>query len=147
MTLRRHAFPVTWRHGVLASSVMLGACATGGSHIPRALQGYEVLVPGRDTTSHALAVALRDRGLRVRREVRGGGRPTAALILFTFRDPPATAGLTSTWLHARLFDTRSGAMLGAAMLRLDSLGLDARGRALLLVDSLLLRSVSPEPSP
>ena len=123
--------PVTWRLGVLAS-VVLSACATGSAGVPRALQGYDVLVPGRDTVSHAFAAALRDRGFRVRREVRGGGRPTAALIYFTFREPLQP----HNWLHARLFDTRTGVLLGAAMLRLDSLGLDARSRATLLVDSL-----------
>ena len=121
----------TWRVGVVAS-VALWACATGSAGIPRALQGYDVLVPGGDTVSHAFAAALRDRGFRVRREVRGGGRPTAALIYFTFREPQQS----HNWLHARLFDTRTGVLLGAAMLRLDSLGLDARSGATLLVDSL-----------
>jgi hypothetical protein len=114
------------------ASVALSACATGGAGIPRALQGYDVLVSGRDTVSDAFAAALRDRGFRVRREVRGGGRPTAALIYFTFREPQQS----HNWLHARLFDTRSGVLLGAALVRLDSLGPDARARAALLVDSL-----------
>ena len=127
------------RLAVLASFIGLSACSTV-TRLPRALQGYEVLVTGRDSVSQALAVAFRDRGLRVRREVRGGGRPTAVLIHFTFQEPPVSQGLSTehgTWLHARLFDTRSGVVLGAAMLRLDSLGWSARQRATALVDSLV----------
>lgn len=50
--------------------------------------------------------------------LRGGGGPTAALIHFTFRDMPSAAG---TSLHVQLADTRTGAVVAAAALTLDSL--------------------------
>ena len=66
---------------VLLCAVLLG-CAT--HRIPEPLRGYEVLVEGRDEQSVELARALRASGFRVRDHVRGGGRPTLALIYFTF---------------------------------------------------------------
>jgi hypothetical protein len=112
----------TWRLGVLAPCI----AACGASRIPVSLRGYEILVERRDPQGAELARALRDYGFRVRGAVRGGSRPTAALVFFTFREPgPGTA----PWLHLRLADTRTGAIVGAAMIPLDSVGATPRARA------------------
>ena len=52
------------------------------------------------------------------RRVRGGSGPTAVLIYFTFSDPGPGQPL---WFHIRLADTRSGEIVGAATIPLDSL--------------------------
>src|SRR5207248_3173494 len=79
------------------------------------------------------------------RVTRGGSGPTAYLLTFMFRetDPPAL-----TWLHVRLADTRTGAIVAAVSAPLDSLGASAGERARAIVDSLaanpaLRRAVSP----
>src|SRR5205823_1423840 len=86
-----------------------------------------------------------DRWVGVRTRVRGGGRPTAYLFAFIFREtePPAV-----TWLHVRLADTRTGAIVAAVSAPLDSLGASAGERARAIVDSLaanptLRRAIAP----
>ncbi len=81
----------------------------------------------------------------MRSRVRGGGRPTAYLVAFIFREtePPAL-----TWLHVRLADTRTGAIVAAVSAPLDSLGPSAEQRARAIVDSLaanpaLRRALAP----
>jgi hypothetical protein len=119
-------------------AVVLGC---GGARIPPRLRGYEIVVERRDPQAVELARAMQGYGFRVRPAVRGGSRPTAALIFFTFRDPEA---LPPLWLHVRLADTRTGVIVGAAMIPLDSVGPDPRARAQAAVRALL---ANPVPTP
>jgi hypothetical protein len=100
---------------------------------PSALRGYEILITRRDSLGQGVAEGLRHRGFTVRREVRGGSRPTAYLLTFTFQEaePPAL-----TWLHVRLADTRTGTVVAAVSAPLDSLGATTLDRARAIVDSL-----------
>ncbi len=111
--------------------VFLLAC--GASRVPPALRGYNVLVEEKDAQSVELARAMREQGIKVRPKVRGGSGPTAALIYFTFSDPGPGQPL---WFHIRLADTRSGAIIGAATIPLDSLLSTPRARALAAVRAL-----------
>ena len=117
------------RGGVLAVCAVClwgGAAGCGASRIPASLRGYEILVERRDAQGAELARALREYGFRVRGVIRGGNRPTAALIFFTVREPgPGTA----PWLHLRFADTRTGEIVGAAMIPLDSVAPTTRARA------------------
>ena len=106
-------------------------CAT--HRIPSTLRGYDVLVEGTDAQSLELARAMREYGFHVRQKVRGGSRPTAALIHFTFREPGADQ---PTWLHIRLADTRSGLIVGAGAVPLDSATKTPRARATAVVQAL-----------
>lgn len=115
---------------VLASLLILG-CVT--HHIPQTLRGYDVLVEGKDEQSLELARAMRDYGFRVRDRVRGGSRPTLALIHFTFSEPGPGE---PSWLYIRLADTRSGVIVGDAAVPLDSLD-TARARAIAVVRTML----------
>jgi hypothetical protein len=101
-----------------------------------------------------LAQGLARRGFTVRDRVRGGGRPTAYLFAFTFHetDFPGQGGQGGqgglTWLHVRLADTRTGAIVAAVSVPLDSLAAPLAGYAGAVVDSLvasatLRRSQSP----
>ena len=110
--------------GVVALSVVFAAC--GASRIPGSLRGYDILVEQAvDPQTAELARAMREHGFRVLRAVKGGSRPTAALISFTFQE----AGPGSVpWLYLRLADTRTGAIVGAAGIPLDSV-LTPRARA------------------
>jgi hypothetical protein len=94
--------------------------------VPAPLRGYDVLVEGRDAQSRELARAMRGYGFHVREKVRGGSRPTAALIYFTFSDPGPGQ---PSWLHVRLADTRSGVIVGTAAVQLDSQVTTPRARA------------------
>jgi len=115
---------------MLLCALVVG-CAT--HRIPEPLRGYEVLVEGRDEQSVELARALRASGFRVRDHVRGGGRPTLAVIHFLFSDP----GLDQpTWFHVRLADTRSGVIVGAGTVLLDSSVVTPRARAKAAVQAL-----------
>ena len=116
---------------VLLCAVLV-ACAT--HRIPEPLRGYEVLVEGRDEQSVELARALRASGFRVRDHVKGGGRPTLALIYFTFSDPGPEQ---PTWFHLRLADTRSGVVVGAGTILLDSSAATPRSRAKAAVQALV----------
>ena len=128
-----------WRGGAAAVSLWVAAC--GASRIPVSLRGYEILVERGDPQGTELARALREYGFRVRSAVRGGSRPTAALIFFTFREPgPGTA----PWMHFRLADTRTGEIVGAAMVPLDSVGPTPRARAEAAIRALL---ATPLPTP
>jgi hypothetical protein len=128
----------TWRLGVLA--FYIAAC--GASRIPVALRGYEILIEPRDPQGVEMARAFRERGFRVRGAVRGGSRATAALVFFTFREPgPGTA----PWLHLRLADTRTGEIVGAAMIPLDSTASTPRARADAGVRALLATPLATPP--
>jgi hypothetical protein len=109
------------------------ACA--GSRVPHALRGYDILVEQKDEQSRELARAMRDYGFTVRQRVRGGSRPTAALIYFLFRDP----GLSQpTWFNIRLADTRSGVIVGIGTVQLDSATSTPRARATAAVRSIVV---------
>jgi len=131
---------------VVASCNGFTACAPATRYeAPDALRGYEILVTSQDSLARGIAQGLARRGFRVRTHVRGGSRATAYLFTFIFRetDPPAL-----TWLHVRLADTRTGAIVAAVSAPLDSLGASAGERARAMVDSLaanpaLRRAVSP----
>lgn len=112
--------------------LLVVACAT--SRVPSGLRGYDVLVEGRDEQSRELARAMRGYGFRVREKVRGGSRPTAALIYFTFSDPGPGQ---PSWLHLRLADTRSGVIVGVATVQLDSQVTTPRARAKAAVGALV----------
>lgn len=124
------------RLGVVASCLAFSAC--GSPRVPPALRGYDLLVERRDALGAELARALREQGFRVRRAVRGGGRPTAAVVLFTFRPGPAEP----TWLHLRLADTRTGLVLAAASLPTDSAGPTAAAQA-----DAAVRALAQAPTP
>ncbi len=139
-TLRRYVVRVPTTRGlllrlsVIASCNGVVACAPPTRYEqPSALRGYDILITRRDSLGQGVAEGLRRRGFRVRREVRGGSRPTAYLLTFTFQEaePPAL-----TWLHVRLADTRTGTIVAAVSAPLDSLGATTPERARAIVDSL-----------
>jgi hypothetical protein len=132
-----------------ALKCLLGACAAVVAcapatryHMPSSVRGYAVYVPRSDSLSLALAQAFRRRGVVVLDRLRGSGGPTAALIHFTFRDVPPTTG---TSLHVQLADTRTGTVVAAAAVTLDSLP-EGRGVVDMILDSLGLSS-SPRSEP
>jgi len=100
------------------------------------------VVEQKDPQALELARAMRGYGFRVRQVVRGGSRPTAALIFFTFRDPEPDA---PSLLHVRLADTRTGVIVGASMVPLDSVAPTPRARAEAAVRALLARPVPTPP--
>ncbi len=118
----------------LSLALVLGVagCATHFVRVPDDVHGYEIIVQGSDTLSRAFAQALKDAGLKVRPEPRGGTRPAAALVHFVFQErqdsPP--------FLYARLADTRTGQVVAAAETPLDSV-VAAGPRAASLVRILL----------
>lgn len=116
--------------GLLVLLVLLGC---GASRVPPTLRGYDVLVAGEDSQTVEFARALKSAGYKVRDRVKGGSRPTAALVHFTFRD----AGPDQpTWFHVRLADTRSGVIVGTATIALDSTTMTNRTRAEAAVQAL-----------
>ena len=121
------------QRSVVASYVVFGCAPPTRYEQPSALRGYEILITRRDSLGQSVAEGLRRRGFTVRRDVRGGSRPTAYLLTFTFQEaePPAL-----TWLHVRLADTRTGAIVAAVSAPLDSLGPTTPDRARAIVDSL-----------
>jgi len=136
-TLRRCVIRALRLSALVASSVLGLACAS--------LRGYDILITNRDSLSDRLALALRRRGFTVRRKIRGGSAPTAAVIIFSSKDdePPGTH-----WLHLRLADTRNGLIVAAVSVPHDSLGPTPESQAQALADSLrsqaaLRRPVSP----
>lgn len=133
-----------WLRAVVPTWLFALACASARPRIPDSLRGYEIVVSHRDSLSDLLVRALREGGFHVRRGVRGGGPPAAGLIHFAFREPEPNP---VPWLHVRLFDTRSGIILAAVVLRLDSIPPDGRSRARLAVDSLLAQMGGGQPSP
>lgn len=106
-------------------------CAT--AHLPAQLHGYAIVVEEKDTQSTELARAMREQGIKVRPRVRGGSGPTAVLIYFTFSDPGPGQPL---WFHIRLADTRSGQIIGAATIPLDSATVTPRARAVAAIKAL-----------
>ena len=121
------------QRSVVASYVVFGCAPPTRYEQPSALRGYDILITRRDSLGQGIAEGLERRGFRVRRSVRGGSGPAAYLLSFTFREaePPAV-----TWLHVRLADTRTGAIVAAVSAPLDSLGATTPERARAIVDSL-----------
>jgi hypothetical protein len=120
------------RGAVLAGLILLG-CAPVRYHMPSSLQSYAYFVSGSDSLSVALGAALRRHGLVVLPALRGGGGPTAAVIHFVMRE---TDSDTARVLHVRLADTRTGAIVGGASVRLDALPEEVGARAEAVLDSL-----------
>jgi len=122
-----------FRNASLGIAFVLSCAPATRYEAPDALRGYEILVTSQDSLGRGIAQGLARRGFRVRTHVRGGSRPTAYLLAFIFRetDPPAL-----TWLHVRLADTRTGEIVAAVSVPLDSLGASAGERARAIVDSL-----------
>ena len=117
----------------------VGACGAGraggrGVSGPASLRGYVLVVPGREPLDKALSGLLQQHGFRVLPAVRGGSKPAAALVHFVFRDASTESG---RWLYARFFDTRSGLLVAAASVALDTLPDDPGLHARLLVAALL----------
>jgi hypothetical protein len=123
----------------LAGTLVVCACLTGRqpplSVTGRgALRSYVLVIPAGDALGSTLANLLRDRGFRVWSGVRGGSGPAAALVSFTFRDASSESG---RWLYARFFDTRTGVIVAAASVPLDTLANDPRVHARALFEALL----------
>jgi hypothetical protein len=134
--LRRWTIRTTrWRVAVTAG-ILTAGCVLGPGVKPSPLRGYRVLIESRDSLSDQLARALARKGFTVRRNVRGGSLQTAALVTFTFRELGSTPTI---WLHARLADTRSGAVVAAVSVPFDSLGPTPELRARALADSFATR--------
>ena len=128
------------RRAVVPSWVLLMGCASSGSYrVAGQLKAYEILVPGRDSVSARVADAFGRRGFRVRATMHGGSRPTLAYVAFWFSEPGE--GGERARYYARLADTRTGGILSAATVSLDSLGLTLRSR----VDSLVSLLTAPLP--
>lgn len=156
MTLRRYVvgegvwLPFIVQLSVLASYIAFpSACAPATRYeAPSTLSGYEILITRRDSLGLDIARGLERRGFAVRDRVRGGGPPTAYLFAFTFRDTEAP-GPGVTWLHVRLADTRTGVVVAAVSVPLDSLGPPWADPADAIVDSLAasaaLRRAEPTP--
>ena len=120
---------------VVACILVVGC---GANRVPPALRGYDILVPGQDSQSVALSRAMRDVGYHVRGAVKGGSRPTAAVVHFLFAEPGPDQ---PTWFHLRLADTRSGVIVGVASVQLDSALSTPHARAVAAV----ARIAPPEP--
>ena len=134
--LRPRAWPsAVWQLAVVPSCLaVVASCAPPSRYEqPETLKGYEILVTRRDSLGQEIARGLKARGFRVWGRVRGGSRPTAYLLTFTFRETDPQ-GLT--WLHVRLADTRTGVIVAAVSIPVDSLGASAAARARVIVDSL-----------
>ena len=125
--------------GLVVAGV-LGCARATARRVPTSLRDYDLLVESHDSLSDAFALALRHAHYRVRRAVKGGSPPTAGLVLFSFREPDSTS---HQWLHARFFDTRSGVIVAAASIPVDSTMRDVRGRAQALVAALTTRRTAP----
>ena len=125
---------------VVAACLVGLACASAGAYrVSGQLKAYEILVPGRDSVSARVADAFGRRGFRVRATMHGGSRPTLAYVAFWFSEPGE--GREPPLYYARLADTRTGDILAAAAVALDSLGLSLKTR----VDSLVTLLTAPLP--
>ncbi|HWC74627.1 MAG TPA: hypothetical protein VG454_11895 [Gemmatimonadales bacterium] len=112
---------------------LLLTLACGASRVPPSLRGYDILIQGQDSLSVELAKAMKGMGYHVRQNVKGGGRPTAALIHFTYAVP---GPVQPTWLHLRLSDTRSGLIVGVSSIQLDSTLATPHSRAIAAVGAI-----------
>jgi hypothetical protein len=129
-TLRRYGVRA---RRIVVASVVAATVNCGASRVPPTLRGYDILVAGQDSQSVELAHAMKERGYHVRQNVKGGSRPTAALIYFLFSDP---GPLQPTWFHLRLADTRSGLIVGGASIQVDSVLNTPHARAVAAVQAI-----------
>jgi hypothetical protein len=134
----------TRRSVAVTPCILAAGCLFGGGGTPSPLRGYRVLIETRDSLSDYLARALSRKGFAVRRHVRGGSPPTAALVTFTFQE---LGDVPTIWFNARLADTRSGAIVAAVSAPLDSLGATNAIRAQSIADSFATHLVSRPDSP
>jgi hypothetical protein len=107
--------------------------ACGSARVPAALRGYDIVVAGKDSQSVELARTMKEVGYHVRGNVKGGSRPTAAVVHFLFAEPGPDQ---PTWFHLRLSDTRSGVIVGVAVVQLDSALSTPRARAVAAVKAI-----------
>lgn len=133
-TARRHAITACRRADMPTCIALMLTFGCATAHLPAQLHGYAIVVEEKDQQSVELARALRDSGIKVRPRVRGGSGPTAALLYFTFRYPEPGE---PTWFHLRLADTRSGVIVRASTIQLDSATATPRTRAQAAVRALL----------
>ena len=125
---------------VVAACLVGFACASAGAYrVSGQLKSYEIMVSGHDSISTEVAEAFGRRGFRVRGAVRGGSRPTLAYVAFWFSEPGE--GKQPPLYYARLADTRTGGIVAAAAVALDSLGPSLKTR----VDSLVTLLTAPLP--
>src|SRR5437899_9260050 len=113
---RRHIDMTRWCRRAVLPTCIAWVLACGASRVPPTLRGYDILVAGQDSQSVELAHAMKGLGYHVRQNVKGGSRPTAALIHFLYAEP---GPVQPTWLHLRLADTRSGLPARVAAIALD----------------------------
>lgn len=121
-------------------SCMLLASACTGGRLPAQLRHYTIVIEEKDSQSVELARALREQGAKVKPRVRGGSGPTAALIYFTYRDPQDSNSPPS--FNLRLADTRSGAIIRAGSIALDTSTSTIRARARAAVRALIAADTS-----
>lgn len=147
---RRHvprllsSLPRLGQLAVVPSCFVLSACAPAtGYRSPSSERDYQIVINRGDSLSRAVGRGLRERGFRVRTALKGGSPATAYLLTFTHRE--ATPG-SPPWLHVRLADTRTGAIVAAVSAPLDSLGATADAQARAIVDSLTRRGAQLGPS-
>lgn len=119
-----------WVAAVAFAAACAGNPNPAGS--PRPLRGYDIVIRGRDSLSQAISAAFSRAGFTVRDDVRGGGRPAAALVWWRYVDQDGRGTL-----EAQLADTRRGSVLAVATIPADTLAGDVPGRADLLVRTLL----------
>ena len=120
-------------HRIVVASTVAVTASCGANRVPSTLRGYDILVAGQDSQSVELARAMKGLGYHVRQNVKGGSRPTAALIHYLYADPGPDQ---PTWFHIRLADTRSGAVVGVASIQLDSLLRTPHERAVAAVNAI-----------
>jgi hypothetical protein len=128
----------------VSACVLAAGCFFGRGGTPSPLRGYRVLIEAHDSLSDILARALTRKGFTVRRHVRGGSPPTAALVTFSFRD---LGDVPTIWFNARLADTRSGAIVAAVSTPFDSSGGTAAALARTLADSFAAQLAQRRDSP
>lgn len=121
-----------WRG--LGVAALAAACAPAVRYEPpAALRGYDIVVTRDDSLGRDLRRELDRRGFRVSTRVRGGSGPTAYLFVFCLRPPGPDA---EPWLHVRLADTRSGAVVAAVSAPRAALGATSAAQARAIADSL-----------
>ena len=125
--------------GGVVASCLVGCASAGVYRVSGQLKSYEIMVTGHDSVSTEVAAAFGRRGFRVRGAVRGGSHPTLAYVAFWFSEPGE--GKQPQVYYARLADTRTGGILAAAAVTLDSLGPSLKSR----IDSLVTLLTAPLP--
>ena len=128
----------------VSACILAAGCFFGRGSTPSPLRGYRVLIEAHDSLSDGLARALTRKGFTVRRHVKGGSPPTAALVTFSFRE---LGDMPTIWFHARLADSRSGAIVATVSVPVDSLANTAAVLAQSLADSFAAQLAQRRDSP